>query len=262
MLKEIYSFNVEIEKEVEEVTKETREVKGQKKEVEVKQTVTKKVPVEFVIKKPSRRERDEADFEFSVCMSTCVKKGILTKAMLAKKYADTGGALADKDAEELVDLYKKASNIDQEMVKITMKGLDKSSPEVSSKIETLQGEAAMIKRKIVDLETNYRTLFDNTADVKAQDKILLWYTTHLTYFKSQALEVPELTLFFKGDGFDERLDDFYTKDENHDEIFEKVIGKITTVVSYWYYSGGAIDREELDELVRDILEDEPEAETD
>ena len=57
-------------------------------------TVTKKVkekePLAVKIKKPSRRELEDAELEFRVEMSKCIKKGILTKAMLAKKYSDTG----------------------------------------------------------------------------------------------------------------------------------------------------------------------------
>ena len=49
------------------------------------------MPVPIKIKRPSRRELEEAELEYSVEMSRCVKKGILTKAMLYKKYSDTGG---------------------------------------------------------------------------------------------------------------------------------------------------------------------------
>jgi len=49
-------------------------------------------PVRVILKEPNRRQIEEADMEYSIEMSQCVKRGILTKAMLAKKYSDTGGA--------------------------------------------------------------------------------------------------------------------------------------------------------------------------
>ena len=97
-MKSIYSFTVELTKEVEEKTKEKRKNKetGKEEEVEVSKKVKKKTPHKIVIKEPSRRQLEEADMEYSIEISRCIKKGILTKAMLAKKYSDTGGILTEK----------------------------------------------------------------------------------------------------------------------------------------------------------------------
>ena len=101
MFKEIYSFTVEDVREVQEKTKEKRKNdKGVEEEVEITKKVEKKVPFTIGIKEPTRRELEEADMEFSIEMSNCIKKGILTKAMLAKKYSDTGGLLAEADANK------------------------------------------------------------------------------------------------------------------------------------------------------------------
>ena len=86
MFKKLYSFSIEDTKEVEEKTKEKRKNKdGTQKEVEVTQKVKKEIPFKFVLKEPTRRELEEADMEYSIEMSRCIKKGVLTKAMLAKK---------------------------------------------------------------------------------------------------------------------------------------------------------------------------------
>ena len=103
--KELYSFSVD--REVEKEVSSTRKDKKTGEEI----TVTKKVkeiePLAVKLKKPSRRELEDAELEFSVEMSKCIKKGILTKAMLAKKYSDTGGMLSENESKKLVDLYKK-----------------------------------------------------------------------------------------------------------------------------------------------------------
>ena len=79
MLKELYQFTVDIEQEVEETLKETRKNEnGVEEEIEIKKKVKKDVPIEVLIKKPSRRQLEDAETEFSICMSECVKKGILT----------------------------------------------------------------------------------------------------------------------------------------------------------------------------------------
>ena len=100
--KELYNFVVDKEVEKEEVT--TKVDKKTKEETTVKKKVTVKEPVSIKLKRPSRRELEEAELEFSVEMSRCVKKGILTKAMLAKKYSDTGGLMSEDDANSLVEV--------------------------------------------------------------------------------------------------------------------------------------------------------------
>ena len=88
MFKELYSFTVKDTQEIQEKTKEKRKnEKGEEEEVEVTKTVEKEIPVKFILKDPSRRELEEADMEYSIEMSRCIKKGVLTKAMLAKKYS-------------------------------------------------------------------------------------------------------------------------------------------------------------------------------
>ena len=82
--KELYSFTVDEEVEVEKKT--TKKDKKTGEETTITKKVKEKVPVVVKIKRPSRRELEEAELEYSVEMSRCVKKGILTKAMLAKKY--------------------------------------------------------------------------------------------------------------------------------------------------------------------------------
>ena len=87
--KQLYKFT--IDKEVEKTVQSSKKDKKTGEEVITKKKVTEKVPVEIKIKRPSRRELEEAELEYSVEMSRCVKRGILTKAMLAKK-----GQLAKK----------------------------------------------------------------------------------------------------------------------------------------------------------------------
>ena len=82
MFKELYSFTVTETKEIEEKSKEKRKNKdGTEEEVEITKKVEKEVPVKFILKDPSRRELEEADMEYSIEMSRCIKKGILTKSI-------------------------------------------------------------------------------------------------------------------------------------------------------------------------------------
>ena len=88
-LREIYSFTFEKEEKTKKT--ETNEVTnpetGEKEQVSVTKEVSEKVPYRIIMKQPTRRQIEEAELEFSVEMSNCIKKGVLTKAMLAKNIA-------------------------------------------------------------------------------------------------------------------------------------------------------------------------------
>ena len=63
------------------------------------------------------------------------------------------------------------------------------------------GKIAEVRREIVDMETDYASLFNHTADTKAQNRVILWYVLNLTYV-AHGEEDPEL--FFVGKTFEEK----------------------------------------------------------
>ncbi|HCT53412.1 MAG TPA: hypothetical protein DF712_13240, partial [Balneola sp.] len=73
-MKEIYSFTVELEKEVEKAIEKTIIDKetGEEKKVSVNEKVKEKEPVRIILKEPNRRQIEEADMEYSIEMSQCV----------------------------------------------------------------------------------------------------------------------------------------------------------------------------------------------
>ena len=102
--KELYSFSLDREEEVEKET--SRKDKKTGDVIKKIKKVKEKVPYVIRLKRPSRRELEEAELEYSVEMSKCVKKGILTRAMLFKKYSDTGGMYTDAESENYGKIYK------------------------------------------------------------------------------------------------------------------------------------------------------------
>ena len=251
MFKELYSFTVKDTQEIQEKTKEKRKnEKGEEEEVEVTKTVEKEIPVKFILKDPSRRELEEADMEYSIEMSRCIKKGVLTKAMLAKKYSDTGGLLSESDANKLVDLYAELADLEGDYTKktLTNRDLKKLPKKVKDQIDQLAAKVAICRRDIVTLESSYQTLFSHTADTKAQNRIILWYLTHLTYTQK---DDGEPIKYFEGDTFDSKVDSYYQKDEGEDSLFSAASGKLTSILSYWYFSNSQT-KEDFDKILDDI----------
>jgi hypothetical protein len=242
--KNLYSFTLFSEKE--NTVEEKRIDEQTKEEITVMKKVTEKVPFQIVLKKPTRRQIEEADLEYSVEMSKCIKKGILTKAMLAKKYSDTGGMLSENESKRLVDLYKKIYDLQNENIRLESSTKKKENKE---KINEIVEDLTKTRKEIIDIESNYRSLFDHTADSKAQNRLLLWYILNLTYLKTDS-ESPE-ELYFKGEDFEDKLHSFYEKEESADENYGVISKKVSTLVAFWFFNQASSEKdfEELDKKI-------------
>lgn len=245
MDKELYKFTIFEEKEntVEEITKD--ETSGE--EITIKRKVVEKSPVEISLRKPTRRQIEEADLEYSVEMSRCIKKGILTKAMLAKKYSDTGGMMSESESTRLVDLYKEIYDLQNESIRL--EGITNKTEEVQQKISDLIGQVTNVRKEIINIESSYRSLFDHTADSKAQNRVLLWYILNLTYIKKELDSEPKP--YFKGREFEDKLQDFYEKEEQPTEQYNTISKKLSTLVAFWFFNQ-ASSKEDFEELDKKI----------
>lgn len=250
--KTIYKFTVKREEEVEEET--TSEVKnketGELEKVTKTKTVKKQIPYQIRIAEPSRRQIEDADMEFSIEMSKCIKKGILTKAMLAKKYSDSGGLLSEEDSNELVRLYRELAEMQSDLGRLMTK--KKKTEKEKEKETQLTDSFASIRKRIVDLETSYQNVFNHTADTKAQNKTILWYMLNISYVTGpDETERP----LFKGETTEEKEESYYQLDENEDEIFDLAREKLMTFISFWYFSQNASE-EDFSNLEKDLDSDE------
>ena len=246
--KTIYKFTVNKEEEVEE--QEVSEVinKETKEKEKVTKTKTVKKPVQYTIRiaNPSRRQVEDADMEFSIEMSKCIKKGILTKAMLAKKYSDSGGLLSEEDSTELMRLYRELTEVQSDLGR-SMTKKNKNDKETKKEEELTESFAATRKR-IVDLETSYQNVFNHTADTKAQNKTILWYMLNLSHVTGPDEEEAPL---FAGKTIEEKEESYYELDENEDEVFDLAREKLMTFISFWYFSQNASE-EDFSNLEKDI----------
>jgi hypothetical protein len=243
--KQLYKFT--IDKEVEKTVQSSKKDKKTGEEVITKKKVTEKVPVEIKIKRPSRRELEEAELEYSVEMSRCVKRGILTKAMLAKKYSDTGGIFSEEEAKNYTVLYKKLLDLQNEYIRLD--SVDKKDEKQDIKFEKIKEDIADTKRQIIEIESTFQSFFDHTADVKAQNRLLLWYAINLTYIQDQ--EEDEPLPYFNGDDFEEKLENFYKKEESNDDFYRAVVKKVSTIIAFWFFNQ-ASQPEEFDALIEKL----------
>jgi hypothetical protein len=105
----------------------------------------------------------------------------------------------------------------------------------------------------VELETTYQSLFDNTADVKAQNKVIQWYILNLTYIREEADDEP--SPFFAGDTFKEKLEKFYEFEDSEDEFYQQIISKVSPIMTLWFFQGLST-KDEIDEMMEKIENEE------
>lgn len=242
-MKELYSFVVNLEKEVEKT--ETKEEGG--KTITVTQKVKEEVPVKIIIKQPSKRNLEDADLQYSIEMSSCIKKGILTKGMLVKKYLDSGGMVSETEAAEMIKIYNFIYQKEMEYHKLA--GRTENKDEESQK--KIVEEIFVARQRLIQLESNYTNLFNNTADTIAQNNVIRWFCLNMTH--KQVLPDGNIEPMFPGDTFDAKVDSLHKMDEGEDQLYTKAYTKLATFVSFWFFSKNA-SKEDFEKLNKDIEE--------
>lgn len=240
-MENIYEFTVEKSEkkrvEVERKNKKTGEVET------IVQNKTVKNPIKFVVKKPTRRLADEAEVFYSIQLSKAIKMGIVTKAMLVKKYADNGGALSEEESKQLLKSLKKLNDLENEYQLIS------STKDNSQKFrkEELEIEISTLKREMINLESSLQSVYQHTADAKAEKETLLWYLVNLSKIEN---ENGELVNWFEGLDYEEQLENFYKKYEEEEGFNSEVVSKLSKIVGYWFYAQSAT-KENIDEFIKD-----------
>ena len=234
--KNIYEFVVD-KKTKEQVETVRKNKDGEEETVTKNKTVT--VPVKFIVKKPTRRMIDAAEEFFAIQLSKNVKKGIVTKAMLSKKYADTGGTLTEDEGKEMIRAVQRSNELSNKIQKLIALKADKDE------IDKLEEELLVTRKNLIELENSLQGVYQNTADARAERSTLIWYVIHLSKYVDEAQEKD----FFKGVIYEDRLEDLYEKDESDDSFTNEALNKLMRAVSYWHYTGDS-DKEKIDEFIK------------
>ena len=257
--RELYSFNIDIEREKEkEITKEKKRKNKETGKMEtieetVIRTVTEKIPVRMVLRKPSRTQIEDGDMFYSIWLNKFIKMGLLTRAMLAKKQVDIGGTLNEDDKMNYARLYLQLFEKQQNIIRYSAKDRGDMSADEQERLDIAVSELAIIRKQLADFEAAQSSIFDHTADVKARNKTITWFLLHLAFYEEGEGEEEEVYQkpLFSGTDYEERYRSYQELDEEGDEIFLKSIDKLSTVATIWYMSGTQ-EQDESDAVLSQI----------
>lgn len=197
---------------------------------------------EVGLRKPTRREIDEADMEYSAYMSDCITRGILTKEMLLKRYKDFGGSLSEDELKGYRMLLKRMMEINRQI----------QTTKAKKKREALEKELDDVFAAVQEVEQDQAELFGRTAEVIARNKTILWLALLLSY------DVKDETPLFDGMDHDERYDSYAEIEERDLDFAQRLIEKICVYVSFWY-SNKNVKPEDFEALEK-FLEEQDKAE--
>jgi hypothetical protein len=236
-MKKLYSFSIDKDVDVEETTVNPD---GSK----TINTVKKKVPQKFFLRKPTRSLQDEAELFYAVQLSENIKLGCLTHAQLAKRYANDEGTFSDNEKKEYAELYVLLFKKQEEYQKANIKKDSERTEEEKTAYSALVKDIAEITEKIQKFEYSQITLFDQTAENIARNKTIRWWMLMLCY--KQNPDDSEEELFGSG-SLEDRLKKFDEISDSDSAFDMELIKRMIYYVSFWYV-GRATKQEDFEKL--------------
>lgn len=248
-MKTMFTFDVYHEKEIEKVDISTNE-KGE--EVKVTSKVKTTVPVKLGIKKPTRSLFDEAELFYGVKLSEGIKAGLLTRALLAKRFNNDGGVLSDEEQKEYNNLYNNFFNLQSEFQKLSMKEEALRNNEEKEALQKVINEMNEARDLLQKYEMAQANLFEQTAENRARNKTIMWWVLQLSLIESQDKKLKEL---FGEGSYEEKLKKYDEIEESEFNIEKIALQKLLYLISFWYI-GRAATEEEFSKLLALIQKDD------
>ena len=226
----------------------------------------KKNKTKIVIVKPTVAEVENGEFFYGQKYNEYINAGFLTKAMLSKKMGDLGGFTSKNDSDVLqrllmenveaariVQFYGEAKNLDKEQ---------------KEKLKNAQDDFVSTQKRIYEYQESLREQFAQTADAKAEQKLVEWFVFNYSFYEDKINKEKELFPIFQGESFDDKrnfylaLSDEDTKIDDEDfkkakEIFDASHETLIRVISIWFNKMGN-DQESIDKALKDLFEEEEE----
>ena len=230
--KYLYTFEVPKIEEIEVVEKrieDGQEVKITKKE---KKIVEKK----YGILSPRRSRVEEGEMYYAAKVSENIKNGILPTAILIRKFDEQGGFLSDTELkyqnalrDETLEITKKVGELAEEAKKDQS---EESKKENENKVSLLVDKYYEIQEEILKIQQSIDTFFEQSAEIKARNKTIIWWILNVCYDLNEGKEEQ----FFKGKTLDEKLNSLDDYEESEEEFVAYLIKKFSYLVSYWFSS--------------------------
>ena len=155
---------------------------------EIKQvkTITKTTPLKCAILKPTRKLFEEGELYYSVELSKYIQAGLLTKTLLAKRFANDGGVLTEDDQKHYSELYSSLTAKEQEIQRLQLDA-SLSSKKRAKKLQSLDSDFHVFVGQV-----GYWLPWDPCADKIEDEQYINWI--RLNKQGTQVKRINKMTL--------------------------------------------------------------------
>jgi len=248
-MKTMFEFDIYHEKEIDKVETSTNE-KGE--EVKTTSKVKTTVPVKLAIKKPTRSLFDEAELFYGVRLSEGIKAGLLTRALLAKRFNNDGGVLSDEEQKEYNELYLEFFNLQSEFQKLSIKEESIRNDEEKENLKAVVVKMNDARERLQKYEMAQANLFEQTAENRARNKTIMWWVLQLSLIQGDDKKLKEL---FQDGTYEDKLKRYDEIEESESDIEKIAIQKLLYLISFWYI-GRAASQDEFEKLLGMVKKEE------
>jgi len=229
-----------------------KSVNDKGEEIQTKKPVKKDEYKNFGIRKPNRVLMEEAREFYSVEYSKAIKKGILPAAMLAKRFSDDDGSMSEIQKKEYADLYIKLTEKNKLLDELNLIKEIEKTEEQKDQTQIVYADIISLTTKIREIEENQLSLYNQTAETYAKNKLLIWWLLHLSYGKD-----GEPKCYFDGESYDDKIKKYDVLLEKEDDFVNKILKYFTSLVGFWSASSNEkeLTQKEFDLIIK-ILDEQ------
>ena len=237
----IYKFE-----KIKTIPVETKTKNEAGEEIIVKET--KDVVHTYALKSPSRTQRDDSEVFFNTTFGVALKKGMLSRASMAKITFDEGTIFTKPEQENLDKLKDKLLKIQEEYTLIKLKKDEELTEEDKTRLSQINVEFFDLTSELQKYEAAQENLFNNTADTYAFNRYLIWYLLNIS---GKLNDKDEFTPLFSGKTYEEKVAEHDNILEGDDEFLKEVIRELTFLVTYWV-RGKANTQDDFDRILKAV----------
>ena len=173
-------------------------------EVDITRTLNKKEAVTFKLQKPTRKQFEEGELYYAVKLSEGIRAGLLTTAQVAKRYENDGGRYTEYEKKRLRELRNDVTELQGEYFAMAKDAEGEEEEKINKRKIEILTQINESRSEISEIENTHQYIYDQTAEVKARNKTILWWVLALAH--EQKKSNGKFTPVFAGDSTDERLD--------------------------------------------------------
>ena len=222
----LYTFKVP-RKYRKTVKEETKDEEG--KDITISREEEVIEDVEIFLKRPTRKMFDECNLFYSVKVSEGVKAGLMTRAMINKRYQNDAGALSEEEQKHFNEKYGELLVKEKEfqVVQLNLQEDKEISDKArQEKLEELVAEIEALKAELEQYQVKAEDLYEHTAESRAARLTNMWWLLFLTYIKFKNKErggIDDYMPMFAGKKFENRVEAYELVEERLAEEEDKYV---------------------------------------